>query len=155
MKYIIVLVVLSLLSFASCDLSEVADDKEVLFRQISEDPIFIDYSDMVGLQASKAAMDEYDLKAIGRTMDLFPATTSACELPKDAFKEIKGGLLYLETSCRLGKSRRLMKEKYPEYFQLSSDDRTKIRRLRDIYTGRSPFDAAREAAYNRISLNEN
>lgn len=101
---------------------------------IAADSVYIEYRTAVFINTAHLTQGLYDLPAIGELIKASEYETM-CDYPDLAVVDIRGGLLYRDTHCYMHKAAVKLNEKYPEYWKLSDNDKSYVKKKYDEILG--------------------
>ncbi|MCB0653730.1 MAG: hypothetical protein KDC85_20800 [Saprospiraceae bacterium] len=117
------------LFFQSCQnekFTENFTDPELMLKQVAADPDYGVYHEAIMAKGMAVVRGDFDLETLGDFFKNNKSNLSICEIPDDALSNIRGGLAYKQSGCKIAELRKILEAKYPGYGGLSRDEYGKI-----------------------------
>lgn len=128
-RIILYFLIIPFLSNSSCQNSSKNDTiGEHLIQKLINDPAYLNYRKALDQDALNNVQNLYDLEGIGILLQ-DNSIRSICNVDDTIMSKYKGGILYKESECKRNELYAILVAKYPEYKNISEENRKALTRL--------------------------
>ncbi len=146
MKKLSLLIITTFISLTLCTAQDKSEDA---LMQIASSQEYAKYKAAVYGRAALIAQNQVDLDAISLILEMNQNAENVETIGKDAFSQIRGGVMWYEYAVEYGKRIKELDAKY-QYLTIPTEKRSEISKLYEQITGGVEKKQLRDAAFHHL-----
>jgi hypothetical protein len=140
------IILTTLIFLTACTAQEKQED---IFMQIASSQEYAKYMETIYSQSILIAQNQVDFDGIKLVFDMHPNTESVEVIGKEAFSNVKGGVLWYEYVVEFKDRVQELDDKY-SFKSISKEQRMEISKLYEQITNGAERKKARDAAFHHL-----
>jgi hypothetical protein len=140
------IILTTLIFLTACTAQEKQED---IFLQIASSQEYAQYKAAVYGRAALISQNQVDLDAISLILEMNQNAENVETIGKDAFSQIRGGVMWYEYAVEYGKRIKELDAKY-QYLSIPTEERSEIAKLYEQITGGKEKKQLRDAAFQYL-----